>query len=297
MDIQEFDSASFSEMRKKLIPEHKGNDLQKGFLESVQSKNDFVKWIDSSGVAIDKSNTTKLNLYPEPLTESEFKDTTPDVERIAFETWDGITPRVASRPSFWGALTLCHISNGVIEPSYLAAPNNSSQTGLTRIKTALQSDEPKPIDDAVRTILRRFSGLPEARGELRSIYVNCAFGRAWWRERLVREVLSSVVSGDEEAISRTVRTSQEYWEKLVNLLSTRNSVFGDESIRTCLIWALSEHIDDADYSDLFLATGAIDKCIDLLSIYSAYQEFGIFESKELKNFMKTDIIEFVLKSN
>ena len=295
MDIHELNSTAFTEMRKALIPESKGNDIQKDFLKSILSKDGLDKWIADFGVTADKSNTTKVDLYPEKLTEAEFKDTPPAVERIAFDTWNELTPRVASRPSFWGALTLSHIFNGVVEASYLAAPNNSTQTGLARIKSALQSGEPKAIDDAVRTILRRFSGLPEARGGLRSIYVNCAFGRAWWRERLVREVLISV-SGDAEAVSRTVRTSQEYWEKLVNLLSTRNSVFGDENTRTCLIWALSEHIDDADYSALFLAAGAIDKCIDLLSIFSAYQEFGIFDTNELKNMIKNEIIDPVLNS-
>ena len=292
MSLREFESASFVEMRKSLIPKEKGSDLQRQFLEATRSKDTFNQWLFNY-LSFNSGSNEEVSLYPQKITEAEFKDTTRPVEKLAFQTWNEITPSVACRSSFWGAVTLNHINNDIIESSYLAVKNNSSQSGLSRIETALRDDEPKLIDDTVRTILRRFSGLPEARWGLRTVYVNCTFGRAWWREKITQEVIEAT-GGDEDAISRTLRKSQEYWEKLVNLLSTRNSVFGDENIRTSLIWALSDHIDDAKYKPLFLSSGAIDRCMGHLSVYSAYQEFGVFEQDELKEFISKEVIEPVL---
>ena len=289
MSLREFESASFGKIRKSLIPKEKGSDLQRQFLEDARSKDTFNQWV-SNCLFFNSDSKEEVSLYPQKITEAEFRDTTRHVENLAFQTWNEITPSVACRSSFWGAVTLNHINNDIIESSYLAVANTSSQSGLSRIETALRDDDPKLIDDAVRTILRRFSGLPEARGGLRSIYVNCTFGRAWWREKITQEVIEAT-GGDEDAISRTLRKSQEYWEKLVNLLTKQNSVFGDDKIRTSLIWALSDHINDAKYKSFFLSSGAIDRCMGHLSVYSAYQEFGVFEQDELKEFISKEVIE------
>lgn len=291
MQIKEFEAADFAKIRKTLI-QNKGSDIQREFLEAACEKEAFISWI-SAHIPYSNSGSKELDLYPQKLTENEFKDTTQYVEDLAFETWDSITPSIACRSSFWGAVTLNHLRHDVIESTYLATGNSSGQSGLCRIEQALKDNDSKLTDDVTRTILRRFSGLPEARGGLRSIYVNCAFGRAWWRKKIIREVVE-LTGGDEEAISQTLRTSQEYWEKLVNLLSSSNSVFGDEKIRTSFIWALSEHVNDPEYSKLFKSKGSIDKCMAVLGIYSACQEFGVFEQQELRAFMQKDVIEPVL---
>ena len=293
MSFREFESASFGETRESLIPKEKGSDLQRQFLEATRSKDTFNQWV-SNCLRFNSGGKEEVSLYPEKITEAEFRDTTRYIEKLAFQTWSEITPSVACRSSFWGAVTLNHINNDIIESSYLAVNVKSkSQSGLSRIETALRKDDPKLIDDTARTILRRFSGLPEVRGDLKSVYVNCTFGRAWWRGKITQEVVEAT-GGDEDAISRTLRKSQGYWEKLVILLSTRNSVFGDEKIRTSLIWALSDHIDDAKYESFFRPSGAIDRCMEHLSVYSAYQELGVFEQDELKEFMSKEVIEPVL---
>lgn len=288
MELKELNPEEFGMFRKKLIRK-KGDHLQKEFLTIVQNNGDFINYIDKK-IKYKNDKVKELSLFPEKLTEAEYKDTPRYVEKLAFSTWNELTPSIACRSSFWGAVTLNHIRNEVIESSYLAVGIGSNQSGLSRINQALKSDEPKSIDDVVRTILRRFSGLPEARGGLRSIYVNCAFGRAWWREKITKEVVE-ITGGDDESISRTLRKSQEYWEKLVNLLSTSNSVFGDEKIRTGFIWAISDHIDNPKYKKLFTSSGHIDECMDLLGVHSACQEFGVFEPSELKAFMQNEVIE------
>ena len=287
MDLKEFKATDFASTRKKLIS-RKGSNEQREFLEAARKKDTFIEWVISN-IPFSEVGSKELSVYPEKLTENEFKDTTRYVERTAFNKWKELTPSLACRSSFWGAVTLNHIKCEVIEPPFLAAGNSSGQSGLSRIEQALRSNDSKLTDDVSRTILRRFSGLPEARGGLRSIYVNCTFGRAWWREKIISEVVS-LTGGNEDKIAQTLRISQEYWEKLVNLLSTSNSVFGDEKIRTNFIWALSDHINNPDHSKLFRSKGSIDKCMQTLGIYSACQEFGVYENNELKQFMEKEVI-------
>lgn len=292
MQLKELKADEFAKIRKLLILK-KGSDLQIAFIKAARTKETFIAWIEER-VSYDNLDVHDVPLYPEKLTENEFKDTTRDVERLAFDTWNSLTPSIACRSSFWGALTLNHIQHDIISPSFLAVTNQSSQSGLSRIEEALLKKKPEAIDKVVRTILRRFSGLPEARGILRTICVNCTFGRAWWRECITNEVIASI-GGDGDAISRTLRMSQEYWEQLVTFLSTQNSVFGDEKIRTAFIWALSDYVDNEKYERLFLGKGLVNKCMKTLSVYSACQEFGVFEHIELKTFILEKIIHSVMR--
>ena len=289
--LREFEASRYTAIRKSLIAD-KGSNLQRKLLKVALDNSKFLKWIRNE-MEGKVTGEVDLNLFPKRLTEAEFRDTPSNVERIAFDSWSGITPFVASRPGFWACVTTNHVSNGVIDSSFLAAPGNPTMSGETRIELALKKNNAKMMDDVTRTILRRLSGLHEARGGLRSIYVNCPFGRSWWRERIIRETVE-LTGGDINDITRTLHKSQEYWEKLVNVLSSRNSVFGDEKIRSTLIWALSMHFEDPRYSSLFVAKGAIDRCVDLLGVYSAIQEFGVFDTNELREFIEKNIIEAVL---
>lgn len=290
MQFRELDAAKFATVRRKLI-QSKGSDMQRDFLSATRDKSSFKDWFNTH-VPYSSLEERELPVYPEKLTENEFKDTTSNVEKLAFDTWSELTPKQACRSSFWGAVTLNHLQNDIIETSNLAA-GNANQSGLSRIEQALKDNDSKLTDDTVRTILRRFSGLPEARGGLRTVYVNCAFGRAWWRERMIKEV-SKLTSADEKRIRQVLRSSQEYWEKLVMVLVTSNSVFGDEKIRTSLIWALSDHVNDPKYSDLFKSKGPINECMNILGVYSAYQEFAVFQNEELRDFMNDEVIRPVM---
>ena len=82
----------------------------------------------------------------------------------AFDCWAQLTPSDACKASFWGRVTYNHIENDLIESSYLAKNGRNDLSGLARINEALQSGKPDLIDAVARTIIRRFSGFPEARG-------------------------------------------------------------------------------------------------------------------------------------
>ena len=288
--LKEFDSARYGGIRLALISK-KGSEGQVELLEAARKNSTFISWIRGRGLA-GEPDAKHLTLIDHPLTENEFKNTPTGIEEMAFDAWkDQVTPSVAYRPGFWGCATLNHIENDLIKSSFLAAPLIAGESGLTRIEIALsKKGTDKQKDDAVRAILRRFSGLPEARGGLRSVRVNCVFGKAWWRSHILEQILETT-NGDRDEVTRTLRHSSEYWEKLMSVLTARNSVFGDAKVRSTLVYALSVHVGDEKYKNLFKAKGAIDKCMDLLGVYSAIQEFGVFESEELREFIERHIIE------
>ena len=84
--------------------------------------------------------------------------------------------------------------------------------------------------------MRNLSGLPEARGN-RSVYVDCPFARAWWRQRLVTRVLGHGDPVPVSAVGYVVRLNKGYWERLTTLIVSRNSVFGSDVVQDALVAA------------------------------------------------------------
>ena len=288
VNLKEWDSADYKTLRKSLIA-NKGSSDQIQLLHAARKNSTFIEWVERH-ITQDTTKAKDLPTLSEKITEDQFRRMPVKLEQTAYSKWGDVTPSVACRPGFWGCVTFNHIKKGLLQSSFLAVTNRPGVSGLTRIETALSKGCDKSIDDVTRTILRRMSGLPEARGGIVTLQVNCMFGRAWWRSRMIEQTVQST-GGDVTAITETLRESQEYWEKLVSLLRQRNSVFGDEKVRSTLVWALSFHLGDPKYKNLFLANGAIDRCTDLLGVYSAIQEFGVFEVKELRDFIEKRIIE------
>lgn len=281
MPYAEFEDASYTELRKNIL-KAKGSNEQREFLDALRSSSRFPDWIRAR-IKIEQGES--LPILEEPLTESEFKEPPKSTEKWIFDTWESISPANASRVTFWGFMTLRHVEKGRIKSFYLAANGGAQAGGLERIDRALK--EEKDIDIIARTALRRMSGLPEARGN-RSVYVNCPFARAWWRRYIAQEVREQ---SDAEMINiiKVLTVSQSYWEGLINLVVSRNSVLGDAKVRTALIWALADFINDEDKHYLFheKILGRIQR---LIGIRSAWQELGVFPVKEIKEIIKKEFI-------
>ena len=285
MQYREFEDASYTSLRKDLL-KSKGSSLQKEFLETLQDSSSFDALIRGK---VDFEKGHDLVLLPHKLTESEFKEPPSTIEESLVQEWlNNITPKQASRVTFWANVALEHINAGIIKASYLAANGGSSlPDGLTRIDKAFKSGKPKEIDDIVRSVIRRMSGLPEARGN-KSVYVNCPFSRAWWRGYIAQEVCRET-NADYNKVIKTLRHSQGYWEELINLVVSKNSVLGDSNVRTALIWALSELIDDKKYAAIF-NTNSLQQIAKLIGIRSAWQELAVFEPKDLKLIIEQEFI-------
>ena len=280
MPCEAFEDASYTALRKRLL-RSKGSEDQREFLSVLRSSSDFSEWVRKQ-VSIEQGES--LPVLEEPLTEAEFQEPPKSTEKQIFDTWRSIAPADACRVTFWGLMTLRHVESGIIQSSFLAVNGGPSPAGLERIDRVLKEGNEKDVDSVVRRALRRMSGLPEARGN-RSAYVNCPLARAWWRRYLANEICESTGAVLTDVL-KVLGHSQQYWEELINLVVSRNSVLGDVKIRTALIWALSEFVNEEGSKHLFQGK-AIKWLQRLIGIRLAWQELGVFSTVELKQLSKT----------
>ncbi len=277
----EFDDADYTAFRKRLL-RSKGSQAQRRFLARVRSGDDFIRELDQIKIVGQGAG----NLIPAPLTESEFKDPPTDTEQTLYRSWHDLVPAVACRSSFWALITLEHLREGRIQPVYLAANGGSLPGGEERIDRALAdgtANADKLVDSCVRTVLRRLGGLPEVRGN-RSVFVDCPFARAWWRERMACEA----AKGDprlEDYARATLRISQTYWEKFIDRVVFRNSTFGALNIRSAFIRALGSALS-SDPESALRETAALQRLCRRATAYQGGRELGIFSDDDLNDLMR-----------
>ena len=281
----EFDDGDYTKLRRRLIRKPaKGTPSQRQFLVAARDTGTFLAYMRD---AVGLTDGEELQPLADQMSEAEFSNPPSDTERRLFDAWRELTPRIACRTAFWGRVTIRHIEEGRIESSFLAADGGGVPTGAQRIDAALSASGPEEVslvDGCVRTVLRRLSGLPEARGN-RSVYVNCPLARAWWRERLVAEVATGEAEGLERQIRAVVHPeSQQYWEDLVTFVVSRNSVFGSISVRNVLIWTLAKALDEDPRSRLRTTEALRSVCRGVSAIQA---------SRELSVMPVEDILEMV----
>ena len=171
-----------------------------------------------------------------PLTEDEFADPPQDTEALVFDSLRNLSRKLASSNAFWGSYHLNMIDAGFIKPSYLAKAQ-IRETGQARIEKALSLRDRKPLDDCVRTILRRMSGLPEIRGYT-SVFQDCRTSRAWWRGYFTEEVHREMGT-EKDKVWKVLRTNK-IWEEITGHVVEKLTVLGDRRIFIPLIACLSE---------------------------------------------------------
>ena len=256
------------------------SELQRQFVAAARNSEDFVELVRGK---VGSEGSTKAALLSEKLTESIFKNPPMDIEQTIYQNWKKVTPDFACRDVFWGEVTLQHIEAGKIEAYYLAANGGNLAGGRDRIDRALSSGDTEAMLDCIRTILRRMSGLRARRGNI-SVYVDCPFARAWQRTRWIEEVCSAT-GQDYELIARVLRLQQNYWDELVRLIVSRNSVLGSPKVRDTLVWVLADRLAD-DPQHPILKGKRLRHACRLLGIRCAWQELGIFEIDELRGIVE-----------
>lgn len=279
---RELDDASYSELRHELLSA-KGSEVQRDFLESLKGSSAFSSLIRGKVEFTEGDDPPTIETQ---LTESEFVKPPASTEQNFYRIWRTITPAQASRTTFWGNVMLQNIEAGRIEPCFLISSGTPSAGAMGRIFDVLRTGNDKQIDDLVRRCLRHFSGLPE-RGS-RSVYVNCPLAKAWWRCYLAYEICDCSQASFKE-IHRVLRTSQEYWERLIVLVVSRNSIVGDSKVRSALIWALSELDREKAPDDVFIVKG-LERIGRAIGIRLAWQELGVLSVSEIKDVMHEEII-------
>lgn len=278
---RELDEAQYLALQTGLL-KVKGGPRQREFLTALKDGEEFLALIVDR-VKINDGKT--LPTFDGPLTESSFKEPTADQEARMYALWRDAPPSTACRVSFWASVTLEHIRAGKInDPTWLAANGRITESGAERIDHALSlpRDESnnRTVDDCVRTVFRRMSGLPVARGN-RSVFVNPSFGRGWWRERIVISILER---GDpvesRAALLEVVRRSQQYWENLVTMIVSRGSVFGSADVQAALINSLAKQFRATPSTPLRNAT-TLNTALRRFSNLTASREIGILPFAEI----------------
>ena len=283
--FKELSDSAYTRLRKSLL-RSKGSEQQREFLETVRNRPDFSEFFAN----IPTVGTTDAALTRDPMTESEFKDPPSDTEQTMYKSWSAIVPATACRSTFWAHVTLEHVKKGRIDSVYLAANGGNLPGGAERIDFALQDDTakgPQQIDACVRTVLRRLGGLPEVRGN-RSIYVDCPFARAWWRERLVEQATHTDPERADQ-VRKIIRINQTYWEKLIDRIVTRNSTFGSTNIRNAFIKALAHFVQFNPDSALSKTKG-LQRLCRRVTAYQGSRELSILTDDELDALMEAVVL-------
>ena len=279
-DYAELDEAQLSGFHRKLLKEKGGAD-QKTFLDAAKDSEAFVEYFREN---VPVGDGEPIQKFTGPLTEQSFKEMPANLEEIAYGLWSDVPPRIACRISFWGEVTLRHIEDGPIrESSWLAMNGGTAETGEERIDLALgESNDDRRnrlIDDCVRTVIRRMSGLPMARGR-RSVFINPSFGRAWWRERIVNRITQREGTRDRSALLDTVRMNQQYWENLVIMMVSQGSVYGSSVVQDAFINSLAGIIQDEINTPIRNASTA-RQAMRRFSNIAASREVGALEFDEI----------------
>lgn len=284
--FKELSDTEYATFRRELL-RVKGSERQRKFLEIVRDTDAFLDHVS----AIATEGTVDAALATEPMTESEYKDPPPDTEQALYVAWSSLAPAVACRTTFWANLTIEHIRAGRIQSTYLAANGGNLPGGAERIDFALDGTHgqgPRQIDECVRTVLRRLGGLREVRGN-RSVYVDCPFARAWWRERFA----SQAANGNPHVASSVraiLRTNQTYWEKLIDRIVFRNSTFGSENIRGAFLRALAEFVQ-ANPTSKLISSANLQRFCRRATTYQGVRELSILDDCELDALMGMVITE------
>ena len=288
---QELDEARYLQLQMSLLRE-KGGNQQREFLEALNENDDFIEFIDER---VETREGSQIPTFDGPLTESSFKEPTEDQEHSMYQLWRETPPSVACRVSFWAGVTLEHVRSGKItQATWLAANGGITESGEERVDRALAmtgEDDAKIIDDCVRTVFRRMSGLPAARGN-RSVFVNPTFGRAWWRERIVSRILERADQVEErQNLLDIVRRNQQYWENLVTMIVSRGSVFGSTDVQDALINSLARHTSQHPNTPLRNAS-TLNTALRRLSNVAASREMGAMGFIQTENIID-DLLERV----
>ena len=281
VEYAELDAAAYTGMQRRLLRD-KGERIQREFLEAAKSNDAFLAFMQHNDVVATEGREIEL-FDGVRLTEQSFKDPTDDQERAAYERWKDVPPRVACRTSFWAQVTLQHLRSGTVEAAYWLAANGArSESGEERIDRALAEKgdrAPKLVDDCVRTVLRRMSGLPAARGN-RSVFVNPSFGRAWWRERMIARLSKRKGVECRIALLDVVRCNQEYWEGIVKMIVSRGSVFGSVDVQDAFVNSMAKHFRAKPNTPLKAASKLRDATRRFSNI-AASRELGTLDFSEV----------------
>ena len=269
-------AAEYGDFQRTLLKE-KGSKEQVRFLQSALEREAFLERM----AEVPREGS---KIYPVPdwkFTDREFKDPPYCTEAEIYDHWRELSPFVASRPSFWAQATIDLVRSECIKPIYLAG--NLRANGECPIGNALKDktdEHRKSIDDCVRTILRRMSGIQFVRGN-RSVFSDCTLARAWWRERLIDSV-SNKTGLDKVKLGKVLRISKGHWEWLVTAMVSRSTVFGHEIVQRAFVKNLANLLpSNSNSKQSWPIADTIQKACQGVCVVGASIELPILDFSEV----------------
>lgn len=238
--IETIDRSGLERGQRALLPSRdsgrRGGDEQREFVRlAARDPQAFCELV--RGWGLKRGETPPV---PETrLTEKEFVDPPWTTECAVAKTWAALPPSLAARPETWTRIHVELIEQGLIKSWYLAR-NGNGESGRTRIARVLRGTQAKPVDDCVRTVLRRLGGVIERAN--RTAFVDCPLSRAWWRYRYAQEAHETFGRTSVEALSRALRRPAFRWTSLVESMVSRRTVIGDRAIRPAVVQCLAEGV-------------------------------------------------------
>ena len=237
--VETVDRSGLERGQRALLPKResglRGGDQQREFLRlATRDSQGFCELVRGWGIKPGERPPTPERRF----SEKEFVDPPWSTECVVAETWAGLPPSLAARPETWTRIHVELIEQGLIKGAYLA-PNGNGESGRARIARVLKGTDPKPIDDCVRTVLRRLGGVIEARAN-RTAFLDCPLARAWWRHRYAEEAYETFGRTSIEALSDALRRPAFRWSLLVEAMVSKLTIVGDRAIRPALVQCLAD---------------------------------------------------------
>ena len=217
-----------------------GSEEQIEFLKAAGDTESFLTFLQERGVCLSDENSG-IEIFDRLLTEQSFREMPARDEAALYDGWSHVPPRIACRQPFWAHVTLHHLRcEKLRQPTWLALNGQLRESGAVRVHHALKTGNAAEIDACTRTILRRVAGLRTVRGS-RSLFSDAPFARAWWRVHTVRRIADGCSAAEQKPLHAVLRTSPDYWERIVSMIVSRASVYGSVEVQAGLITQLAAH--------------------------------------------------------
>ena len=265
----------------------KGSEEQIGFLRAARDTESFLAFLQERGVCLSDEDS-EIEIFDRPLTEQSLREMPAREEVALYDGWSHIPARIACRQQFWAHVTLQHLRCGKLgNPTWLALNGQLRESGAVRVDHALKTGDADEIDACARTILRRVAGLRTVRG-VRSLFSDGPFPRAWWRVHTIRRIAEGCSAAEQKRFHTVLRTSPDYWERIVSMIVSRASVYGSVEVQAALITGLAAHAGKHPATSV-LKVPVLTRLLRRISNIAAEIELAVLDPEEVAAIFRTEI--------
>ena len=207
-----------------------------------------------------------------------------------YNHWESLPYADAADYTFWGAITLSEIDNGVIKPVWLATDSKGNEDSTkSELDLAISGNDEKKIDGLVRRILRWMMAPSEIRGAA-GLYANCSLAKAWWCGYIANQLIANQPNVIDESISfeEAVESLKDIWPTFADYIAGKLSVIAEPSVSSGIIyWAREKKLEGIRKSQKLLKTDNIKAMIHQLGKTSSWCLLGLKTPEQIHKMINT----------